>query len=56
MLSIIRLRRIQKNFQLIVITHDETFMRLLGQSEFTDYYYRISKNHNMHSIIEKQRI
>ncbi|KAI8848971.1 P-loop containing nucleoside triphosphate hydrolase protein [Chytridium lagenaria] len=54
--SIIKIRRLQKNFQLIVITHDEEFMRLLGKSEFADYYWRISKDFNMHSIVEKQKI
>ncbi|KAJ3414569.1 DNA repair protein rad50 [Chytridiales sp. JEL 0842] len=49
LVNIIKLRRVQKNFQLIIITHDEDFMRLLGQSEFADYYWRISKDHEGHS-------
>ncbi|KAJ3329263.1 DNA repair protein rad50 [Blyttiomyces sp. JEL0837] len=54
--NIIKLRKNQKNFQLLIITHDEDFMRLLGQSEFADYYWRISKDHNQHSVIERQKI
>ncbi|KAG5460094.1 MAG: P-loop containing nucleoside triphosphate hydrolase protein [Olpidium bornovanus] len=41
---IILARRQQKNFQLIIITHDEDFMRLLGKSEFADFYYRVRKD------------
>ncbi|CAG8478399.1 9193_t:CDS:10 [Ambispora gerdemannii] len=41
---IIRERRAQKNFQLIVITHDEEFVRLIGQTEFCDKFYRVSKD------------
>ncbi|KAJ3319522.1 DNA repair protein rad50 [Boothiomyces sp. JEL0866] len=42
--GIIESRQNQRNFQLIVITHDEEFMQLIGKSEYTDYYYRIEKN------------
>ncbi|KAJ1971530.1 DNA repair protein rad50 [Dimargaris xerosporica] len=41
---IIRVRRLQSNFQLIIITHDEEFMELLGRSDHTDYYWRVSKD------------
>ena len=42
--SIIKSREGQRNFQLIVITHDEDFVELLGRSDYTDYFYRIAKN------------
>ncbi|KAJ3255799.1 DNA repair protein rad50 [Boothiomyces macroporosus] len=42
--GIIESRQNQRNFQLIVITHDEDFMQLIGKGEYTDYYYRIEKN------------
>ncbi|KAJ3051631.1 DNA repair protein rad50 [Rhizophlyctis rosea] len=42
--NIIKLRRQQSNFQLIIITHDEEFMQLLGKSEFADYYWRVAKD------------
>lgn len=54
--QIIKSRRKQHNFQLIIITHDEDFVRLLGRSEFADYYWRISRDENQHSIIERQSI
>ncbi|KAJ1981324.1 DNA repair protein rad50 [Dimargaris cristalligena] len=41
---IIRARRQQHNFQLIVITHDESFVELLGRSDYTDHYWRVFKN------------
>jgi DNA repair protein RAD50 len=42
--EIIEKRRRQENFQLIVITHDEEFVELLGKREVADYYYRVSKD------------
>ncbi|KAI9168398.1 DNA repair protein rad50 [Blastocladiella emersonii ATCC 22665] len=53
---IVKLRRQQVNFQLVVITHDEEFMQLLGRSEFCDFYWRVSKDENRHSVIERQAI
>ena len=53
---IIKSRRKQHNFQLIVITHDEDFVRLLGRAEFADYYWRISRDERQFSIIERQSI
>ena len=42
--SIVRTRNPQKNFQLVVITHDEHFVELLSQSDFVEYYYRVAKD------------
>lgn len=39
---IIKLRSRQRNFQLLVITHDENFMRKL--SNHAEYYYQVRKN------------
>lgn len=54
--NIIGARRSQKNFQLIVITHDEEFLRMMGCSDYCDYYYRVSRNEYQKSIIERQRV
>ncbi|BFZ64098.1 DNA repair protein rad50 [Saitoella coloradoensis] len=54
--GIIKARRAQRNFQLIVITHDEEFLNMMGCSDYTDYYYRISRNEQQKSVIERQRI
>ena len=54
--DIIRVRRQQSNFQLIVITHDEEFLRYMQCSDFCDNYYRVSRNERQKSIIERQSI
>lgn len=54
--DIIRARQQQANFQLIVITHDEEFLRHMQCGDFCDYYYRVSRNERQKSIIERQSI
>ena len=54
--EIIRVRQQQANFQLIVITHDEDFLRHMQCGDFCDYYYRVSRNEKQKSIIERQSI
>jgi DNA repair protein RAD50 len=54
--DIMQSRRDQENFQLIVITHDVRFAHLIGQREHAEYYWRISKDEEMHSHIEKARL
>lgn len=39
MVSIINERKNHANFQLIIITHDENFLRKLGQGDVMDYYW-----------------
>jgi DNA repair protein RAD50 len=56
LVNIIENRKQQRNFQLIIITHDEEFVQLLGRSEHADHYWRVSKDQNQHSTIEKQEI
>jgi DNA repair protein RAD50 len=41
--EIIRQRRQQSNFQLVVITHDEDFVQLIGRSENASHYYWVEK-------------
>lgn len=54
--EIIRHRREQANFQLIVITHDEEFLKEMNCADYTDYYYRVGRDANMCSQIFKQNI
>ena len=49
-------RKDQKNFQLIVITHDEKFANMLGQREHAEFYWRVTKDANQNSHVEKQTI
>ena len=41
MVSIINERKNHANFQLIIITHDENFLRKLGQGDVMDYYWYV---------------
>lgn len=54
--TLIKNRRIQRNFQLIIITHDEDFVQQLGRSEYVDHYWRVGKNPENHSIIVRENI
>lgn len=54
--KIIQDRMEQRNFQLIVITHDEKFLRMLNAVDFTDYYYKIQRNERLNSVISKVKI
>lgn len=42
--AIIETRRRQTNFQLVLITHDEEFIELLGARDFCSEYFKIFKN------------
>jgi len=54
--AIIEYRKKQKNFQLIVITHDENFLRQMRCEDFTDHYWTVSRDQKDDSVIEKQDI
>ena len=41
--EIIKSRRQQANFQLLVITHDEEFVQLIGRSENCSHYFHVEK-------------
>uniref|UniRef100_A0ACB8EJC5 DNA repair protein rad50 n=2 Tax=Sphaerodactylus townsendi TaxID=933632 RepID=A0ACB8EJC5_9SAUR len=53
LVEIIKNRSQQHNFQLLVITHDEDFVELLGRSEYVEKFYRIKKNLDQCSEIVK---
>lgn len=54
--EIIKVRRAQKNFQLIVITHDEEFLRHMKSNDYADIYWRVGRNESQKSEIQKQNI
>jgi DNA repair protein RAD50 len=54
--TIIKTRQQQANFQLIVITHDEEFLREMKCADFCDTYYRVARDDKQKSIIERQSI
>ncbi|XP_056265020.1 DNA repair protein RAD50 [Pseudoliparis swirei] len=53
LVEIIKSRSCQRNFQLLIITHDEDFVELLGRSSYIEHFYRIRKNQNQNSEIIK---
>lgn len=55
LVDIINERKNHSNFQLIIITHDENFLRKLGQAEVMEYYWRVSRDSRQKSTIERQR-
>ena len=54
LMDIMNSRREQESFQLIVITHDVRFAHQLGSREHAEYYWRISKDEELHSLIERE--
>ncbi|OTB17283.1 hypothetical protein K445DRAFT_57384 [Daldinia sp. EC12] len=54
--AIIKARKAQANFQLIVITHDEEFLRHMRCSDFCDYFYRVKRDDKQNSVIERESI
>ncbi|KAI0198259.1 AAA domain-containing protein [Astrocystis sublimbata] len=53
---IIEARRAQSNFQLIVITHDEDFLRHMRCSDFCDDFWRVSRDEKQNSRIDRESI
>ncbi|KAM0673339.1 DNA repair protein rad50 [Gurleya vavrai] len=53
--NIIEKRRGNKNFQLILITHDENFVELMCREE-CDFYFKICRDNNGDSQILKQTV
>ncbi|KAG8159836.1 hypothetical protein KVR01_010473 [Diaporthe batatas] len=54
--GIIRARQAQANFQLIVITHDEEFLRYMRCSDFCDSFFRVKRDENQCSTITRENI
>lgn len=56
LISIVETRRYQHSFQILIITHDEEFVRMLGGSEQVDYFWKISKDQEKCSMITRHDI
>ncbi|KAM0751847.1 hypothetical protein T439DRAFT_220598 [Meredithblackwellia eburnea MCA 4105] len=55
--DLIKERRSQSNFQLLIITHDEQFLETLGGNGVLDKYWRVSRGDGGQvSTIERQRL
>jgi DNA repair protein RAD50 len=53
---LIKNRRQQSNFQLLVITHDEAFLREMKCQEFCETYFNVGRDENQNSIIKEEPI
>jgi len=54
--AIIQARRGQGNLQLIVITHDEEFLKHMQCSDFCDDFFRVRRDEKQNSIIVRESI
>ncbi|KAK8064857.1 DNA repair protein RAD50 [Apiospora phragmitis] len=54
--NLINDRRSQSNFQLIIITHDEEFLRYMRCQDFCDYFYRVGRDEHQNSTIKRESI
>lgn len=54
--GIIKTRMSQSNFQLIIITHDEDFLKEMQCQDYCDHYYRVTRNDRQKSVIQRQSI
>ncbi|QPH18474.1 hypothetical protein C2857_003519 [Epichloe festucae Fl1] len=54
--AIIKTRQAQSNFQLIVITHDEDFLRHMRCSDFCDSFFRVKRDERQNSVIARESI
>ena len=56
LVEIITSRRKQRNFQLVIITHDEDFVELLGRSDYVEEFFKVRKNEVGCSLLVKARV
>lgn len=49
--ELLEMRKTQKNFQLITITHDQEFLRHIRASEYVDHYYQVKRDGDRSSRI-----
>lgn len=54
--DIVNTRMVQKNFQLLVITHDDEFLERLSKVEKLELYYRVKRDEHGKSIIRRYRV
>lgn len=54
--KIIESRSSQRNFQLIVITHDEHFLVAMNPSQYTSHFYRVDRDQRQYTSIKRMPI
>ena len=53
LVEIVEKRSVQQNFQLIVITHDQDLIEILGKSDRVEHYFNVSRDRRGLSLIRK---
>lgn len=56
LVRIIETRSQQRNFQLVIITHDEDFVEQLGRANYADHFIRVYKDDKGCSRLERKKI
>ncbi|KAK4876666.1 hypothetical protein RN001_009172 [Aquatica leii] len=51
---VVNSRQEEKNFQLLIITHDEEFLRALKHVDKVDYFWKVTRNENGNSVVTKE--
>lgn len=54
--AIINARRAQANLQLIIITHDEEFLKHMQCGDFCEYFFRVKRDAHQNSVIVRENI
>ena len=57
--NLIKERRAQSNFQLIIITHDENFLSMLSRNTGLEWYFRVAReqiDHRHRSYVARERV
>ncbi|KAG9247672.1 putative DNA repair protein RAD50 [Calycina marina] len=54
--QLVQQRRSQANFQLVIITHDEEFLKVMHAEKYTETFWRVSRNKDQNSIIVEEPI
>ncbi|KAI9280726.1 hypothetical protein BY458DRAFT_430486 [Sporodiniella umbellata] len=54
--KLIERKRLQRNFQFVIITHDEEFVECLSRCDALGQYYRVKKNERYTNIVLKPKL
>ncbi|KAK5642285.1 hypothetical protein RI129_008452 [Pyrocoelia pectoralis] len=52
--KIVNARQEEKNFQLLIITHDEEFIHALSRVDKVDYFWKVSRNEKGNSVVSRE--
>ncbi|KAK4876667.1 hypothetical protein RN001_009173 [Aquatica leii] len=52
--KVVNARQEERNFQLLIITHDEEFLKALSHVDKVDYFWKVTRNENGNSVVTKE--